>query len=509
MGQNENTVVETKSGKLQGVYEDGLYVFRGIPYAAPPVGKLRWQPPAPVESWSGVRKAEQFGPISPQLVQQMSFTRQQYEEEPQDEDCLFLNIWSPGLDGERRPVMVWIHGGAFSMGSGSSPMHPGGTLPKRGGVVLVTVNYRLGPLGFLNLKEATGGRIPATGNEGLLDQIAAVGWVRDNIAAFGGDPENITVFGESAGAMSIGCLLAMPEAQGLYRKAILESGANTVRPLDEAVQVTDLFLEALGVSGKDIDSLMSLPVERMLAGHQEFGMNLQRRGIKGAPFEPVVEGVTLPDFPLDAVKNGSAGDTTVLTGSNLEEAKIFLMMNPAMVDTDEAGIEQRLQRLLPSGYIPDLIKTYRAARSERGADASPGEILMAIQTDIQFRMPGVRVVEAQSARNLAAYHYLFTWESPVPGLGACHALDVGFVFGNLTDEFQGTGPEAQKLAGIMQDAWIAFARSGNPSCEAIGDWLPYGNERSTMILDKKCRVENAPYEEERRAWDNIPNRYLG
>ncbi len=265
-GKNENPVVETRSGKLRGKYEEGLYIFRGIPFATPPVEKLRWMPPAPVKPWSGVRPAEKFGPISLQPVMQMSFTGREPENEPQDEDCLYLNVFSPGLDDERRPVMVWIHGGGYSMGSGSSRMHPGETLPNRGGVVFVSINYRLGVLGFLNLKEVTGGKIPATGNEGLLDQIAAIRWVRDNIAAFGGDPDNITIFGESAGAMSIGGLLAMPASKGLYQKAILQSGANTVRPLDEAVKVTELFLKEFGVSGSDTDALMSLSPEKIIAG---------------------------------------------------------------------------------------------------------------------------------------------------------------------------------------------------------------------------------------------------
>ena len=504
---NENPVVETRSGKLRGKYEDGLYVFRGIPFAAPPVGKLRWMPPAPVEPWSGVRSAEKFGPISLQPVMQMSFTGREPENEPQDEDCLYLNVFSPGLDDERRPVMVWIHGGGYSMGSGSSSMHPGETLPKRGGIVMVSINYRLGVLGFLNLKEVTGGKIPATGNEGLLDQVAAIRWVRDNIAVFGGDPDNITIFGESAGAMSIGGLLAMPASKGLYQKAILQSGANTVRPLDEAVKVTELFLKAFSVAGSDIDALMALSPEKIISAQQSFGMGIQQEGIKGAPSQPVVEGDVLPDYPLDAIAAGSARDVITLTGSNLDEMKIF-RMRPESSSSDEAEIVNRLQRLLPTEYIPGLISTYRDALAKRGTDTDPSEILTAVQTDLQFRMPGVRVAEAQSSMNLPAYHYLFTWESAMPGMGASHGLDVGFVFGNMSAEFHGTGPDADRLAGIIQDAWIAFARTGDPSGSEAGKWPAYGSGRNTMILGRECRVEAAPYEQERRAWDNIPNMYL-
>ncbi|MFC1948037.1 carboxylesterase/lipase family protein [Chloroflexota bacterium] len=508
MERTENPVVQTKSGKLRGKFEDGLYAFRGVPYAAPPVGKLRWMPPAPLESWDGVRPAEKFGPISLQQVMQMSFTGREPENEPQSEDCLYLNIWSPGLDDEKRAVMVWIHGGGYSMGSGSSRMHPGDILPKRGDVVIVTINYRLGVLGFLNLKEVTGGKISATGNEGLLDQVAAVKWVCDNIAAFGGDPDNITVFGESAGAMSIGGLLAMPAAKGIFQKAILQSGANTVRPLDEAVKVTNLFLKEFGISAGDTDALISLTPEEIIKGQQAFGLGIQQDGIKGAPSQPVVEGNVLPDYPLDAIADGSARDVITLSGSNLDEMKIFQMTRPGSTNPNESEIVTRLESLLPSEYIPGLISAYRDARKKRGMDVGPHEILTAIQTDLQFKMPGIRVAEAQSALNQPAYNYLFTWESAIPGMGACHALDVGFVFGNMTEEFQGTGPEADKLSGIIQDAWLSFAKTGNPSCVSSGEWPSYRDDRKTMVLGRKCYVEDAPYEEERRAWDNIPNMYL-
>ncbi|UCC17950.1 MAG: carboxylesterase/lipase family protein [Dehalococcoidales bacterium] len=508
MERTENPVVQTKAGKLRGTYEDGLFVFRGVPYAVPPVGKLRWMPPTPLESWDGVRPAEKFGPTSIQQVMQMSFTGREPENEPQSEDCLYLNIWSPGLDDQKRAVMVWIHGGGYTMGSGSSSMHPGDVLPKRGDVVMVTINYRLGVLGFLNLKEVTGGKIPATGNEGLLDQVAAVRWVRDNIAAFGGDPDNITVFGESAGAMSIGGLLAMPAAKGLFHKAILQSGANTVRPLDEAVKVTNLFLKEFGISATDTDALMSLTPEAILKGQQAFPLGIQRNGIKGAPSQPVVEGDVLPDYPLDAIADGSARGVITLSGSNLDEMKIFQMTRPGSTNPDESEIATRLASLLPSEYIPGLISAYREARSNRGMDASPNEILIAIQTDLQFRMPGVRVAEAQSALKQPAYNYLFTWESAIPGMGACHALDVGFVFGNMSKEFHGTGPEADELSGIIQDAWLAFAKTGNPSCPSSGEWPEYGDDRRTMMLGRKCYVAEAPYEEEKRAWNSIPNMYL-
>ena len=212
-------IVEIRSGKIEGVTDNGVSAFKGIPYAAPPVGDLRWMPPQPVKPWAGVLTTDKFSPTAMQNASMMDglFGGSPW---PASEDCLYLNVWTPGLDNKKRPVMVWLHGGAFVIGSGSQPIYVSDRLARRGDVVVVTVNYRLGALGFLNLKEVTNGAIPATGNEGLLDQIAALEWVRDNIAAFGGNPENVTIFGESAGGMSVGALLGLPRAKGLFHKAI-------------------------------------------------------------------------------------------------------------------------------------------------------------------------------------------------------------------------------------------------------------------------------------------------
>jgi para-nitrobenzyl esterase len=506
MAQSNHPIVATKSGKLQGIYEEGLCVFKGIPYATPPTGDLRWMPPQPVKPWSGTRSAEKFGPICPQiLAQPMGIPRPSFTEEPQDEDCLFLNVWSPSLDNKRRAVMVWVHGGAFTNGSGSSPMHPGVTLPKRGDVVLVTVNYRLGPLGFLNLKQVTGGKIPASGNEGLLDQAAAVRWVCENIAAFGGDPENITVFGESAGAMSIGGLLAMPQAKRLFKKAILESGSNTCRPLDEASDIAEKYLHALGLTVKDTNTLRALPVEALLKAHQQ----MAAWGVRGAAMEPVVDGEVLPDYPLDAVKSGSAKNVTVLAGGNLNEGTLFLLPNSGTTKLDEAGLRKRVGHLVPEKVVPDLIEKYRQALAKRGTQPTPIDIFIAIQGDKQFRIPNIRLVEIQRDLGLPSFTYVLEWKSMVPGLGACHALDVGLIFGATYKEFHGSGPVVDRLARGMQEAWTAFARTGNPSSPTLGEWPAYGKERNTMLLGENSHVEAAPYEVERAAWEGIENKLLG
>jgi para-nitrobenzyl esterase len=504
----KQAIVTTRSGKLEGNVDDGLYIFKGIPYAAPPVGELRWMPPQPVKKWNGVRPAKKFGPIAPQNMMVGGPMAGFGEVEPQAEDCLFLNIWTPGLDNAKRPVMVWIHGGAFTIGSGSSAMYDSDRLPKRGNVVLVTINYRLGMLGFLRLKDVTGGKIPATGNEGLMDQVAALKWVRDNIAAFGGDPKNVTVFGESAGGMSIGCLMAMPSAKGLFHKGILESGVgSTAGPLAPANTIGEHFLKTAGIKKDNIKALRALTPAQLLDIEMKMRTGLAGPGevAKITATAPVIDGEIIPDVPNKLAKKGSAKEIPVIIGTNLEEWKLFGMMQPGFGKLDEAEMLKRLGAFMPAISVKRLVVAYRKAREKRGDATSPAEILSAIQTDLMFRMPALELVEAQWDNKQLAYSYLFTWKSPVMGgaLGACHALEIGFVFGKYDATFCGTGPDADKLARCMQDAWLAFARTGDPSCECIGKWPVYGKQRMTMILDKECRAEAAPYEEERLAWDSV------
>lgn len=509
MSKSMEIIVETDSGKTEGYQQRGLYVFKGIPYAAAPVGEQRWLPPKAVKPWSGVRQSQSYAAIAPQMVAPQGVFNQRPTEEPQSEDCLYLNVWTPGLDDARRPVLFWIHGGGFTGGSGSQPAYKGSRLSARGDVVVVTINYRLGSLGFLNLDEMTGGKIPATGNEGLLDQIAAMKWVRSNIMAFGGNPENVTIFGESAGGMSIGCLLAVPQAKGLFHKAILQSGAaNTAWPLGSAVKVAEQFLNILDLGPTDVDALRSLPVERLLAAQQELAPRMLASGLRmGMPLQPVIDSAILPALPLDAIKDGSASEIPIIVGSNLDEWKSLGMNDQELPELDEAGLLRRCKRLMPDEKAEALVATYREARARRGLSATPAELFSAIQTDQMFRIPAIHLAEAQQRQGQSAYNYIFTWSSPMLDgtLGAYHGLELGFLFGNYTEEYGGAGPAADALSGNMQDAWLAFAHNANPSCENLGKWPPYDDHRVTMLLGEECRVEKAPYDDERRAWGSVRN----
>lgn len=519
-----SAIVETTAGKVEGREQDGLNVFKGIPYAAPPTGVRRWLPPEPAEAWGGVYDAKSFRPIAPQDAMDPSVMPPDWaaildawgakDPQPQSEDCLYLNIWSPGLDDAQRPVFVWIHGGGFSSGSGSSPLFDGTVLSKRGDMVVVTINYRLGVLGFLNLNEITDRRIPATGNEGLLDQTAALAWVRHNIAAFGGDPNNVTIAGESAGGMSVGALLGLPMAGGLFQKAIPQSGAcSTVHTLERAFRVAEIYLDILGVKEDDVDGLRALTVEQLLAAQRELMVKASgaHLSVSDMPMQPVIDGILLPFVPLRSVAMGSADGIPILTGSTLEEWKLFSILDPEAGRLDEVGLRRRFDWKMPGRAVTHIIASYKEVFEKRGVPASPADLLVAIKTDHVFRMPAVRLAEIQRKRKQPVYNYLFTWPSPMLDgrLGACHAIEQGFEFGTLDKDFTGLGPAAETLAKNMQDAWIAFARTGDPSSEGVGKCPTYGENRETIMLGEHCGIEEAPYEDERSIWDDVSDTVIG
>ena len=579
-----SVIVQTGYGRLEGLRERGVLVFRGVPYARPPTGALRFRPPQRPQPWAGVRNAHEFGPAAPQyagitgLAMKMMVGRA-------DEDCLYLNIWTPATDTGRRPVMVWIHGGAFVLGAGSQTLYDGAGLAQRGDLVVVTINYRLGALGFLRLKELSGGRIPATGNEGILDQIAALEWVRDEIGNFGGDAGKVTIFGESAGSMSCATLLGSPRARGLFQHAILESGsANYISSCEDAASMAEALMSELGLSPGDVDALAEVAPERLVRAQQRlFGRLIltpervfagrflsprhaavtlylagtmswrflrrlvllgsglaadlfrrperRRRGrfrnllasmrtvpnAPALPLEPVLDPELLPRHPFDAVADGQAREVSLLIGTNLDEMKFFIAMDLASLSLDEKALITRCEKNIPgvdangTSLGRKAVEVYRAARAARGESIRPSELWYAIETDRTLRYPAMRLASLQSAHQARTYAYLFAWPSPSwrGALGACHALELPFVFGALDQrfmrEFAGSDkPGARALAERIQDAWIRFARTGSPADPATGEWPAYDVERrATMILDRDCRVEDAPRQPELAFWDSV------
>ncbi len=503
------TIVDTTTGRVEGRREAGVERFLGIPYAAPPVGELRFRAPRPPTPWPGVRPASDPGPVAPQLPPASELSGGATG--PHAEECLTVNVWTPAADGARRPVLVWVHGGAFVGGSGSMPLYRGAALAARGDVVVVTCNYRLGVLGFLAhpdlADEEAGG---AGGNWGLLDQVAALQWVRDNVAAFGGDPADVTVFGESAGGMSVCDLLAMPAAAGLVHRAVAQSGPPMAATRERAEAVTEEVLYDLGV--ERAGDLRGVAVDALLAAQ---GHLLARHATGQLPLVPVVDGTSLPTDPGTAFAAGDTAPVPLLIGTNRDEAKFFLVADPANRDPDEATVVRRIGRRLEAWGVPleaaEVVSAYRAARAGRGDPTDPRELWSAIETDLVFRVRSARAAAAHAASGRPTWSYLFTWESPAMGgaLGACHALEVPFVLGTLDapgmDRFAGTGPRAAELRDRMMDAWVAFARCGDPSHPGVGAWPCYdADRRSTLVFGPDVEVVDAPFEEERQLWEVVP-----
>ncbi|MGD8858527.1 MAG: carboxylesterase family protein [Myxococcales bacterium] len=502
------TVVETSCGQIEGIREARGFQFLGIPFAKPPTGELRFRPPQAAEPWTGVRPAREFGHSA---MQPGSEIPGMAAEGPKSEDCLYLNVYTPACDDARRPVLFWIHGGAFILGSAASPIYDGSRLSERGDVVVVTINYRLGAFGYLSLAEHGGDAWGATANLGQLDQIAALRWVQDNIAAFGGDPGKVTIFGESAGSVAVTTLLNMPEARGLFHRAVAQSGAALeLARASEASRVAQAMLDDLGIGAGDSQKLQEVPAARLLEAQVKAGAVAPP--LRG--FAPCVDGKTLPKQPREAIEAGESAEVPLIIGTNRDEMNLFTMPLLKTIDEpmDDARAVEVLRSQIPARAregAPALLAAYRNSREARGLRSGNRALLGAIQSDLRFRIPATRYADAYLQRQPATFMYFFEQESPAMrgALGACHALEIPFVFGTLDapfqDRFAGAGPAVEQLSGTMMDAWIALARGGSPATEARA-WDAYDPQRrATMVFGPVTGLQDAPYEEERAAWDGL------
>src|SRR2546421_8463866 len=395
-------IIETRYGKVRGSQQGSISVWKGIPFAQPPTGQRRVRAPKPPEPWTGGRAATAFSPMAPQVQEApagLVGANRAVDLRPMSEDCLSLNIWSPGADQEKRPVMVWIHGGAFTLGSASDPWYDGTSFAAKHNIVVVTLNYRLGILGFVYLKDLAGADAGYTGNCGLLDQIAALHWVRENIAAFGGDPDQVTVMGESAGAMSIGTLLGMPAAHGLFQRAVLQSGAGSdLTTRSRATKVAQALLAKLGLQTSQLAALADVPLEALLKIQPELGREFA--GILA--YSPIIDGETLPQHPSAMIAQGSAADVAILVGTNRDEWRLFALMSGGpQVD------EEQLTQLFGDEAKPAL-----AIYIEARADTSPELAWIDMMSDLVFRMPAIRLADLQVQQGAPVWMYRFDWESP-------------------------------------------------------------------------------------------------
>lgn len=484
---------ETTYGPVVGRIKQGALLFAGVPYAAPPVGSLRFQAPQAHSGWAEPRQCFKFGPAAPQ----MSGTGMTDSASVRwDEDCLTLNVSTPAIDQAKRSVLVWIHGGGYRTGQSSVPWYNGTRFAINQDIVVVSVNYRLGALGFTDLSRF-GEQYATSGANGILDQIFALQWVRDNIANFGGDPAKVTIAGESAGAYAVSTLLGCPRADGLYRAAIPQSGGpfNTL-PAPAGEKVADAFLAAL-----DADNMMTVEAasaEAILAAQSAVSKALEggpgltnKLGETVAPFYPVEGNAVIERDPRDLIAAGHNAHIPVLTGSNRDETTLW-----GYGKVDEA----KLQRAVDSVANNQLLEVYKSQMPQ----ASVNDLMIAITSDFMFRIPAIRLAELREAQGGQTWLYQFNWESREPSgrLKATHALEIPFAFDNLhqagVSAFIGPGPKPQAVADVMHDVWSRFIRG-----EDLG-WAAYDSkQRSTMVFDEASQVEQNPWAPQREAWQQL------
>ena len=498
----DSLVAMTQHGPVRGVVDDGVLTFKGVRYGAD-TKDTRFRAPNPPAEWTEVTDATSYGPSCPQATgpRLSLFDSWVPENESLSEDCLFLNVWTPGLDDGARPVMVWFHGGGFTSGSGSSNVYDGVRLVNRGDVVVVTVNHRLNVFGYLHLAEY-GDQYSDSGTAGMVDLVASLEWVRDNIAEFGGDPDNVLIFGESGGGWKVSTIMAMDAAQGLFHRAVAQSGPGLeVATQETAAAASGALLEALGLTKETISEIDTLPVETILAAAQEVYATGKRPGAR-----PVVDGVNIARHPFSPDAPAQSIDVPLLIGSTKHEMTMLAgAARPEWFELNWETLPAALAEAIPGADGEVIMTGYRQLHPDLDASTLFFE---AVTDHSVFGRGSFTMADRKSEQSGApVFQYYLTWETPVEGgkWGATHALDLAFMFDNVakSESMSGTGESQQALADVMSEAWLAFARDGDPNHDGLPDWPEYTVEdRATMIFDNELRVVNDPRGQERAIIDN-------
>jgi para-nitrobenzyl esterase len=489
--------VITENGPVRGLYEDGINVFKGLRYGAPPLGMLRFRPPVRPTPWNEPYDAFKYGN---RAIQGMGPGNPASDVQTMSEDCLFLNVWTPGIDNKKRPVMVWLHGGGFSSGSGAEPFTDGKNLALKGDVVVVTVNHRLNVFGFLQLGDEWGPEYASSGQAGMLDIVMSLEWVKANIIYFGGDPNNVTIFGESGGGRKVAMLMAMEPAKGLFHKAIIQSGSGLDAPSKEdAVELGHELLKNLNITEADKTSLMNMDAIKIFNAQPQIprssGDTPGQLTVPTGGFVPCVDGVALKRKPFIPDAPVESADIPLMIGSNKDEESIFRANNPGYGTYTDEDFVNYVRKVLPE-KADELIPALRSAFP----DYSPTDLINVTASLKGYWIATVFQAERKAAQAKApVYTYLMAWETRADNgrLRAHHALDVPLVFNNVDKmrSMVGEGAEPMKMADIMSSAWIAFARTGNPNTAGLPEWTVYETQnRSTMVFDINSHVLEKPYE---------------